>query len=136
MKPHEQLRQYRWPFCLGLLVVALVAMCLYPFTPANRVINVLGAQRLREGMSEGEVNDLVGVPPGDYTSGPGRFRNPPLLYVGGPAGPTAAAKTAVWNDDRAQIVAEYDANGKLVRAFGCSRSRDSLIDFFLARLSW
>jgi hypothetical protein len=79
-------------------------------------------------MTEAEVNDLLGVPPGDYTSGPVQPTNPSLGVIG--ENPGVFERSTTWLDDRTGVRVGYDDDGKLVCAFGWSHRPRSIFGGF------
>src|SRR5581483_5370591 len=95
-------------FPIAVTVIGAAAAACFLLWPSTCPISREGLRALRPGMAEAEVNELLGVPPGDYTSGPVSAVNPPLGGVGTPPGMGFVSKRATWSDDRTKIEAEYD----------------------------
>jgi hypothetical protein len=108
----------RWLWLLAGLAVAmsLFVGSVFFSGSADCPISRTVFQQLRLGMTEVEVNDLLGIPPGDYTSGPAwSVLDPqPSILVG--KVPFIVAKTEFWSDDQTGISVSYDNSGKLVGA--------------------
>jgi hypothetical protein len=125
---------------LVLLVLPAIAVatpcCFFWPHDAECPIRREGYRALRPGLSEKEVNDFLGVPPGNYTSGPVAAVNPPLGIIGASPGPYRAGKSETWFDDKTGVHVDYDDQGKLVRAFAWSHSRSPLRDGLRALLGW
>jgi hypothetical protein len=75
----------RW-FALGLLTAALLVFgALLPLAlPRACRVNRAAFERIEEGMTEAEVEEILGGPPGDYRTGPppefeSHFSSGPLL---------------------------------------------------------
>jgi hypothetical protein len=95
------------------LVVALGAALLAWFAliwPSGRALNVAGFDQLREGMTQAEVEALLGGPPGDY----GRHRSgESLMTEEGYISPPGSFEQ-LWYDDGHRFEVYFDAGGKVV----------------------
>ena len=65
-------RRVRLLSLVAVVAVSAVAVVLWPTPPSGR-ITFANYERIRDGMSEAEVNELLGGPPGEYRSEPGFF---------------------------------------------------------------
>jgi hypothetical protein len=126
------MKKLRW-LALLLLFLAVpigsLALWLFFLPDAECPISQEGYRALRPGMSEKEVNDLLRVPPGSYTSGPVSAVNPSLGIIGPSPGKLKAARSASWFDDKTGVHVDYDVDGKLLGAFAWSHSRHPTRDW-------
>lgn len=102
-----------------LLAFSLLVACLWVTwpSPPGDVINRRAYEQIHEGLTRAEVDELVGLPPGDYTAhknAPGGFRSspgvPPPLW---------------WASDEGCLVVWFDADGLVIskdwQPFGVGR---------------
>lgn len=80
--------------------------------PRAASITKANFDRIQDGMSVAEVNQLLGVPPGDYRSEPG-------FVVVGPGhisrtGKAQGGKLAIWYIPRYHLEILFDRNGRVI----------------------
>ncbi len=114
-----------------LLGLAIVVACLFLFMPRGAsdpkpTWEAFG--RLRKGMTEREVIDILGTPPGN------RARGQPQFCVCKTEGEheafTKAPVTKEWVNDHALIELAFDANGRLTHKFITANMGDGSTSFF------
>lgn len=112
------------PLVLATALVCLFLSSLHTDCPISRD----GILALQPGMNEKEVNDLLGVPPGDYTSSQ-VIAFKPLAMIGARRGSFTPAKSARWADNKTGIQVDYDSEGRLVSAHAWSQTRSPFFDW-------
>jgi hypothetical protein len=128
----RNLLRRRW-FWLGMafIVIAIAAgQQLIPF--ANPRISQAVCEKIREGMTESDVEELIGAPAGDYTTGP--VTRAPCLGTGYVVVECETRKE--WISDQGAIVVRFDQNKKVVLAqfSGVTRINESLLSLIRRRL--
>jgi hypothetical protein len=119
----------RW--LVGLVALALAcALLAVAFGPSDP-IGPRSFRRIREGMAEDEVSAIIGLPPGDYYSGPrgdsakeGPFggllkqwgREPPARGWGRRATDNPEIVREAWRGNRHVVNVYFDRDGKAVGA--------------------
>jgi outer membrane protein assembly factor BamE (lipoprotein component of BamABCDE complex) len=96
--------------CFALVLLAwatFLAVC--PLTPRHH-IDRAGVGALREGMTEAEVVQVLGVPAGDYSSVRRVYTVNPVTSVFESAAPIAWKE---WIGDEAKVRIGFDPNGKV-----------------------
>ena len=97
---------------LGLLVSLGIGLVLWTWMadPGHR-IDRQSFLRIRLGMRQQDVLDLVGCPPGDYRTGPTICVDSSVEHAVDPA---TAAKVETWQCDTDTVHVYYDAAGAVV----------------------
>ncbi len=111
----------------GVATIAVIASMYFSYTPENSPISRKGYKQLREGMMEHEVNQLLGVLPGNYATGEVAAINPPLGMVGKEPSSDAVFRREHWSDDRTGVRVVYNSDGRLVSAFAWSQCRRGIL---------
>ncbi|AWM40322.1 hypothetical protein GobsT_12080 [Gemmata obscuriglobus] len=100
---------------VGVLVVGLAAVLISFRAPAPAAPRVEQMERVVPGLTEAEVVALLGAPPGDYCSDPGRFtvdhRSLPQVPIDLERGPH---RTVFWRSDEARLEVRFGADGRVV----------------------
>ncbi|MCI0376235.1 MAG: hypothetical protein L0215_01380 [Gemmataceae bacterium] len=95
-------RRLLWIAATLVLLLGAGYAVLWLTGPGHR-INALSFERIQEGMTEKEVEEILGVPAGDY----GTKAHPELTVL-----PLGDRKR--WTSDDAQIVVDFDKRGLVV----------------------
>ena len=110
---------------LAVVVSFLLALFLLRDEPPNCPISRAGLKSIQIDMRREMVVDLLGVPVGNYASGPVVSCNPPLLCLRPePDSGKLASTHAYWSDDQTGVHIEFDEEARVLRAFAWSQERD------------
>jgi hypothetical protein len=73
--------------------------------------------RIKEGMTQHEIEEILGAPPGDYSPGDSvvAYLEPPGRLSGNQVAAIAFAKKAVWVGDEAAVRVWFNNNDKAAR---------------------
>ncbi|MDY3558599.1 hypothetical protein R5W23_005721 [Gemmata sp. JC673] len=112
MKPTSRVRSAA---VVGVLVIGLEAVLISFRAPAPAAPRVEQMERVVPGLTEAEVVAMLGAPPGDYCSDPGRFTvdhhslsQVPIDFE------RDAHRTAFWRIDEARLEVRFGADGRVV----------------------
>ena len=106
----------RFLLYLGLVIAILAAVAFLSWRPPEieHRISRQSYERIRAGMSEAEVADLLGVRAGDYTTHPTEL---PFCGTGDPReeyAPRVGADERIWKSNLCQIEVVFDEDGVIV----------------------
>ena len=82
---------------------------------------------IRRGMSQAEVEELLGGPPGNYGSSSPRWTPP-----GPTPAPPLGSVERVWRDDSNRIAIQFDIEGRVVGHYWQSRLKNAPTDVRIA----
>lgn len=114
--------------CIGCLALVSFYVCIWLSGPGHQITEERFA-RIKAGMTEKEVESILGVPPGDYET----KKRMPLptrdLFV-----PTVPCETKVWEGNGLIITIWFDAGGKVFYSRIGGWSSDESTEIFLDKL--
>jgi hypothetical protein len=84
-----------------LLAGVLMALATPPHCPVSRA----ASERIEPGMNKGQVHAALGVPPGDYRTGPPLIRIEPVRISSG-----LSRLSEVWYGNEGDVVVQYDTD--------------------------
>jgi hypothetical protein len=105
-----------------LVVAAITAVGVIWWLPPLPRVHRASYEQLQKGMTEEEVEAVMGSPAGDYTTGPvvhGDFHRP-VLYVDRAE---LLVEWKTWVTDHAEIGVRFDRHGRLGEKSFCPMSR-------------
>ena len=82
--------------------------------PQARHINFANFQRIASGMTEDKVNEILGVPPGDYRAEPGFILVGPGHIRLAPGDDPAGGKLEIWYIPRYHVEVYFDREGRVL----------------------
>jgi hypothetical protein len=100
----------------GCLLLVAAAFWYAWGRPPGHCITEANAEKIREGMSEGEVVQILGVPAGDYTTGPWDRWSLVLDHVGGGPISQKPPDWKNWVGGQGRIRVAFDEHGAVRRA--------------------
>src|SRR5713226_2640438 len=96
---------------LALLICLVLVFLAYPYFAPKPQVNRTNYEKIQLGMTSNEVQAILRVPPGDYSTGPVHFHSVKQLALAGIVPP---GKEKTWNCDDGQITLWFDNQGVVV----------------------
>ena len=128
-------RRLVWISVLFLSSVLLVALCIWLWFPRLRYENY---SRIQKGMTQAQVENLLGGPPGNY----GFNQIEPNLapFARSSYFPVLPSKSKTWFNDQIQLIIYFDTNGRVShqqqQTFNRQLSTEKIVGQLSYRLGW